>query len=65
MKKFFDYSKIRKFNIADLVGKELTIKSFLNENEGVELIQAFDMNSGDYFLLEVKFHVISKEQAND
>lgn len=47
-------SKIKTFNMSDLVGRKFKVDRFVDSHEAVELIMAFDLDSGDSFLLSYK-----------
>ena len=47
-------SKIKTFNLSDLVGRRFKVDRFVDSHEAVELIMAFDLDSGDSFLLSYK-----------
>ena len=47
-------SKIKTFNLSDLVGRRFKVDRFVDSHESVELIIAFDLDSGDSFLLSYK-----------
>ena len=50
----FGKSKIKTFNLSDLVGRRFKVDRFVDNREAVELIMAFDLDSGDNFLLSYK-----------
>ena len=54
MGNLLDGSKIKNFNLSDLVGRKFKVDRFVDSHEAVELIMAFDLDSGDNFLLSYK-----------
>ena len=52
----FKSVKIKTFQLEDLKGRNVNIRSFTNEN--IEIILAIDTDTGDLFLLKEILHPI-------
>jgi hypothetical protein len=50
------FKNIKTFELEDLVGRNLDVKSFHDKNEGIELIIAADTTSGEIFILKQIIH---------
>ncbi|QDP52388.1 MAG: hypothetical protein Unbinned96contig1001_5 [Prokaryotic dsDNA virus sp.] len=50
----FDTDKIKTFKLEELEGRTIRIERFVNNSEGIELLSAFDIHSGEVFILSVK-----------
>lgn len=62
MKSAFNYSKLKTFKIEDLAGRTLKVERFICDHEGIEMVNAFDCETGDVFLLAVN-HLPQISQA--
>lgn len=50
----FDVGKIKTFNPKDLTGRTLKIESMHDKDENIIITMAFDIKSGEVFVLEYK-----------
>lgn len=55
----FNLSKVKTFGLTDLAGRRLYITELKDELEGGSLTSAFDMDSGEVFIL--KYKQVTKE----
>ncbi len=55
----FSDVKIKTFDLPDLVGRKLAVRSFTEG--GTEIIAAIDMTSGDFFVLKEIHHPMPAE----
>jgi len=63
--RYFDVSKIKTFNLDDLVGRTITIECFRDSSEGLQMLMAFDTNNYESFLISIeRLPILSKEQEN-
>ncbi len=56
----FDVSKIKKFDLTDLSGRTLKIESLHDKEVNIIITMAFDVKTGDTFVLDYKSLPIEK-----
>lgn len=52
--RYFDVSKIKTFNLDDLVGRTISIECFRDSSEGIQMLMAFDINNYESFLISIE-----------
>ena len=52
--RYFDVSKIKTFNLDDLVGRTISIECFRDSSEGLQMLMAFDINNHESFLISIE-----------
>lgn len=57
----FSLSKVKTFGLTELVGRRLYIAELKDELEGGSLTSAFDIESGEVFVL--KYRQVDKEEV--
>lgn len=53
-KGYIDVSKLKTFNLDDLVGRTISIKCFRDSSEGLQMLMAFDINNYESFLISIE-----------
>ena len=52
--RYFDISKVKTFNLDDLVGRTISIECFRDSSEGLQMLMAFDTNNYESFLISIE-----------
>lgn len=50
----YDVSKVKTFNLDDLVGRTISIKRFSDSSEGLQMLMAFDIDNHESFLISIE-----------
>ena len=50
----YDFSKVKTFNLDDLIGRTIFIKCFRDSSEGLQMLMAFDIDNHESFLISIE-----------